>query len=1582
MMNNRIHKRILSAILAIAVLLCGMLVWSAAADNTTLKITADGAEISELAIYPHEKVALTAGGLEGDAEYQWQILHVAKEDVWVDIYDATTDSLSVSAALVTNMLRADGTTQLRCTAAVGGEDYVSAPVTVRIREEVATAPANDVMLLADEDGSAATDSEFVTITIEYWRYDYEKQDDKYVLSTTPTQAFSPYIATIQNGTSFSANVTVPTIVGYEAYLEDGTDVIKNVTLDYASVTTNQVVKVNYKPAQVNYTVRYYFQNIYDDLYVEDAALVKSALSQDSYPVTAEGATGSAPNTTYTEAKFEGFTSMFYQPDTIAADGSTVFEVYYERNYYLMEFDCDGGYGADTVYVRYGTYISVPTPQKSGWSFAGWDLVRSDNENNTTTLNDGVKDTLPTTMPPYNTAYKALWATTETTYTVVYWLQNANPNTDGTYGYSYLSSDVISSYANGDSVRSNDLVSGEMHKTLPTTAEAFQNDSSLINHCVYNATKTAEEEAMRNDLKEGKVVVEGDGSTIVNVYFDRKTYTLKFYYAMTTDTYVYVIGGSTYRFGADATISNKGNEVALLDYYMGSYTSHRGVVSQLPTLNETGVARNYGRGKDESTVNGTAYQYHYIYFSAKYGADISELWPCGVFNSATRTVANTHGKWSGMVTMVSAWNGEHHVEYTQNETLNKGNQTIKGNYERLDEALLWQKDYGYADKTDNVVDDTDGTVAYLCFWENGTNLDWSVPELYRYSIYLETYPGQDTTGLKTITKSDGKIYYLADSYNTCDDSEPSKQTQPSLTGFKPVTYPNEVTSGYTFSTFEYQALMGTTDATLLTQPGYFDSSVYSEGYDVHFYYTRNTWELTFYNYNAESQTFTNEKKLAYEQKLSAADGLPTDDVTYTPPYPEGLEPGAYEFGGWYTSPGCYDGTEVDWTTATMPDNDLTLYAKWTPVKHNVYFYYLYTDIATKDCWDETNPDNQAIVVEHGDLLETAYNQSPARNGYRFVGWFYMDENGKKRFAPDSMEITQDLDLFAEWQSDIDTTYKVEYVLQSDATIGDKVYPAGTTIANVTEGHSTAGKTKTFSAKGGTDLYVDFRTGIFPVTGSHSILMQENSSANSYAFKYVYDDHVLYKIRYVDYETKTVLGESNPISTTNAVVTEKFLPITGYIPMPGYYYQTKALAADGDATTPIEANIITFYYMKDTDHGAYSIEYYLEDESGSEQYDNKQYRLATSIQNTANLKDDNGNATAINSGDEFEILTFDGYDYKLSVVINYNADGTEIAGVEDKELPVSGTLDANGLTIKLYYERISYPYQIQFVEYGTGTILFYGKVEDTSLYDSAAEVEAAFGSVISYTAPDEITKDGTTYEYYIPNATDEQRTGSMTIRSQGNVLKFYYTPKQYTVQYKAVCSVEGVTKFGAVSPSSQVVTTVDQLGANAAPYDGFRFEGWYTDEACTVKVNSSWVTGTEIKPKQLAETTYYALFEPVQEKLKITKSGTDLGTTDSFLFQITGEDVLGNKVNMTVAIQGAGSATIQDLYCGTYTVTELTAWSWTYSTADSSEEVTLTTKDTATEYEVTFTNAPQSVDWLHGEASKENQFAINTNTTEED
>jgi len=82
---------------------------------------------------------------------------------------------------------------------------------------------------------------------------------------------------------------------------------------------------------------------------------------------------------YTSAKartYTGFTAKKFDQKTILPDGSTVVEIYYDRNINSLSWNVNGGNSLTGEYtdgdVIYGTTIKLPdTPSRTGYSFVGW-----------------------------------------------------------------------------------------------------------------------------------------------------------------------------------------------------------------------------------------------------------------------------------------------------------------------------------------------------------------------------------------------------------------------------------------------------------------------------------------------------------------------------------------------------------------------------------------------------------------------------------------------------------------------------------------------------------------------------------------------------------------------------------------------------------------------------------------------------------------------------------------------------------------------------------------------------------------------------------------------------------------------------------------------------------------------------------------------------------------------------------------------------------------------------------------------------------------------------------------------------------
>ncbi len=959
---------------------------------------------------------------------------------------------------------------------------------------------------------------------------------KYVFADG-SQAAPSWTATLARGSAYHNTVTSPTVVGY-------TPDRATVELDYTAINEDVTETVIYKPAEVSFTVKHYQQNTDNDNYT-----LADTETRTGYTESVVGA-GLAKT-------YEGFTALLYDTTTkIAADGSTEVEIYYDRNYYLLNLDLAGGWGADPIYARYGAVISLSSPTKSGYTFAGW------------------TPEAPANMPAENKTLKANWTAKDSVdYTVVFWYQNANDD-----GYSYAGS-ITQSATPGASKSS-----GDFRSTDFTGRDA--------SHFTYNAAKAE------------TATINGDGSTVVNVYFTRNTYTLTF--------------------------------------------------------------------KDGKTTVKT--------INARYQQDI-------------------HG----------------------NFPIKDGSDTI-----------WWNVPNGCKS------------------FKPGTQLG-----------SIDIMPGENITFTKDDSQSGAMLYYYVETLNgekgdyTHNGKNFKQYKQITLDKYCYLTYSEEFHDITGFTQWWSDPAFDKMEQGGVAYDGY----SYIRGYyikDVNVLcYTRNSYTLKFYNYGTELTD--HQATLQYE--------APLKDKNFTPAYPSNLEANAYEFAGWYTTPGCYEGSEVNWDTATMPAGDLMLYAKWTPKTHTVRTFLTEEAMSAAE-----NPTNIWEKVAHRSIIADK-PEDPTNGNYNFVGWFYK-ENGVEKAYDFSMAVTKDMDLYAKWISNSLVQYTIHYQLEN-----------GTPIAPDTTGSALAGATKTFDAKTGADLNQGYQTGYFPKVGSHSITMDINGG-NEYTFVYVPKAEVNYTVRYLEKDTNTVLHEEKHAATRDAVVTEKFVTITEYAP--DAYQKRLVLSADEGS------NVITFWYVKDTEHAPVQIIHWVQNIAG------------------------------------------DGYtEYSSSTNLNgligetYTAEWLTIAGFAKNETKsnISGVLTNQGLVLNLYYDRIEYPYEFRFVNSYTG--------EEITGYDfGTTNGNARFGDRVTYTAPERLGALG--YKLDTAKSSASQAI-DIRIEDPANVAKlnvktFYYIPYFNVVHVQRDPATENVTRTpNEVDLTVSIAENGYDLTAQVAA--GYLYGGSFSNEACT-------------------------------------------------------------------------------------------------------------------------------------------------------
>ena len=1265
----------------------------------------------------------------------------------------------------------------------------------------------------DTDEPAATDAPAATPNTYYITINYFYGDEE----NAGKQAANPWTANIAAGSSYSATVVSPAIVGYAPDHD-------TFTVDVTNIDRNVTYTVYYYPSEVSFTVRHYQQNTDNDNYT----LV------DTEPKT--GLTNAQVGGNLAKEDYEGFYSLLYDGTVrIAADGSTVIDIKYDRYYYLLNFNLDGGYGVEPIYARYGAPVSVGTPAKAGYTFAGWDQE------------------LPATVPAKNVTYKALWTIgDQAKVTVVIWGENADDEKYSFYGNSEIQAKP------GTTLTKDDLT-----HILICDKEEHQHTNSCMN-CAHTHTADCYGAIKQEQPVDGKT---GSATENINQFKALTGGTLK--------------NGMVYRVKCDGAASTTGYD----KYYL--YYDNTWYLVSSSNISGSAVA---------SSKKVNAHKHSGNIFS---GNDKDQFW---VYNSKlscthTHTVScyicgkeeHTHGEscYTSPLDMdATLWKLVKSDEIT---VAADGTSIINVYYDRKEFTLHFREAYSGRDDYGTITAKWGANIrdAFNAKCTNAGTSNWSENRSSDgpWTSYLDIMPATDRT-YYAYTRGHGTstAYYYVEG----------------LDGDDKLFYTNTSTgTGYVVTVEEFIEITGFTfDAARSTKVG--------EGFDgAVFYYTRNSYTLKFYNYNGE--VTDKSRTVKYEAPLGS--------YYFEPDYPAGLEPNAYEFAGWYTTAGCYDGSEADLSTMKMPASDLILYAKWTPKTHKV------TTWLTVDMKYAVNVgDSNEQTVPHGGKAEAP--ETPTRGNYTFVGWFYK-ENGTEKAFDFSMPVNRDLDLYAKWSSNKLVEYTIKYQLEDN-----------TTIAPDTAGSALAGTTKTFDAKAGNELNESYRTGYYPKTNSHSMVMNIDGG-NEFIFYYVAKEKVPYTVRYLEKGTNIELAESKTVETTAAVVTETFVPIAGY--RPDAYQKRLVLSA-----TESE-NVIIFYYEKDEVHAPVQVIHWTQNIAGVGY---------TEYQSSTNLDGVIGNDYSETQ------LTIPGFVYNASP--EHPVDGYPAQA--------SGKLTDAGLVLNLYYDRIEYPYEFRFLEQGKDKELA-EPVTGTARYQ--AQVTEKAKEIPGYTLV------STESQSIIIDIED----GTTAVK---NVKTFYYTEQTVDIKYEVV----GPTGCGTLDNYQEnqlKVINGEVKGSLPTAVAGFKFVGWYKDETCNDAVDKEWVKddkltpektknyGTEADEKKGYEAaTYYAKFEDDVAQLTITKQGAiPVDENQSFVFTVTGP----NDYRERVVIYGNGSVTIKNLKPGTYTVTE-EGWSWRY-TGYGSIGATISALEPGN---VIFTNVRQTEEshstngwkWLGGDAYKLNSF----------
>lgn len=700
----------------------------------------------------------------------------------------------------------------------------------------------------------AADGDTVTVTVNY------------VYKSNSAMVAQPYRAQIAKGAAFQKTIEVPYLFNYSIPYDQAVGLGSGIKLEKNTVTNkyslgfdlsavNEDITVNlyYVAGQAQYTVKHYYQNLENDKY-SFGREVELTGDIDAYT---QAVADSKP----------GFVCLGVPQTTVAADGTTVVEIYYDREYYTVTFDVSGGInGPEPIYAKYGTKFNtedIKSPTRVGYKFMGWkDVSNTDAE----TLNGDVEIT-------ENVTYTAQWVAEkgQADYTIVLWGQNANDNE-----YSYLGSAKAWGNVGNQVTWNEDTLISHVHTddcwdlTCDKEAHTHSADCLTCGHthdltCYglrANAGQvTPSDEAVKYftklGLEEGKIYFFNDNG-----------------YNSNGDKYYLYLNGGYYEYSAKPTVnmgSQIGSRVECDEGLFHSTDYFYKYESKMSCGHHTDAC--YGCGKTEHT----------------HGPDCGTL-ICGESETPKRYMRDIQPDSKLWVL---------NKDKTEIVTVDANGSTVLNVYfDRTEFTLEFRK--AYSNNNDygtikarwgrNIDTEYKEIVAKAgsSFWSK--NSDASGP----WTNYIGVMPQENITyykytpgGSKTST-----MYYYGEDLN----GQYQEIFKISFKGSYNVTKEDR----YEFEGFTYDH----------------GTPIGSSCDGAKFYYNRNSYKLEFYS--ASNSVPDKSNSVKYQATLGEYD--------YTPVHkPDTVEPDAI-FVGWYLNPE-RTGEPYDLSAHTMPSRDIALFAKW-------------------------------------------------------------------------------------------------------------------------------------------------------------------------------------------------------------------------------------------------------------------------------------------------------------------------------------------------------------------------------------------------------------------------------------------------------------------------------------------------------------------------------------------------------------------------------------------------------------------------------------------------------------------------------
>ena len=686
--------------------------------------------------------------------------------------------------------------------------------------------------------------------------------------------------------------------------------------------------------------------------------------------TKEGANGASISTADVtiplSSTTKGLTGWYYDEDlnqrvdgSVTIDGANITLYPKVEDGHWLTFNSDGGtYHAPKFYLPSVATVDPGETTKLGYTFAGW-------------YNGGTRFTFGNTLGD-NVTLKAHWtARNDTKYTVIHWQENANDD-----GYSFKESETKTG-------------------TTGATTNATAKRTNSGDYQGFTA----------QTITQGTIA--GDGSTIVNVYYTRNVYDVKFYtdyswgsWSENTDLRI------TAKYGAEISDkwptyngSSTWSTTGQRDYgeLSGPYQVN---INTMPL----GGASFYG----PKTAQGSETAYYYV-----------EVLPgeSGTIHNGVKYKEHHHDTSPGTGYTVTKEDKYPITGFTYKEGTRNGASYNKAKfyYTRNSYKIVFMNN-GTTDKTVEKKYEQDiSNVSYTPTAPAGKEGyefgGWYDNELCEGTAYefTRTMPAQNITvhakwvepvveGKAYVKMAGGKYETIEVTYGkTIDpDTLPTPQ-KPEGEGWVFVGWATKDKDG-NYTPFNFNTVI------------YADSELYP-------YYINSNKFSVVYDLNGGNGTKPDDGK----KYASGADA----DIA---PFPAGATaPDGKVFVSWNTKT---DGSGVTKYPGDKikVEGDITLYAQYAPVQGTVSVTY-HSNFGTPEetvTYTELKNNDQITVKSYADTGLTA------RAGYTFQGWSTTPDGNVEFKADDSARVNKEgsNDLYAVWTAN-EQTYTVEFYYQNKA-----------------------------------------------------------------------------------------------------------------------------------------------------------------------------------------------------------------------------------------------------------------------------------------------------------------------------------------------------------------------------------------------------------------------------------------------------------------------------------------------------------------------------------------------------------------------